>query len=225
MGKNSGHFTKVGDDDYVGPSGKHFNYNQVRAYYSNGASYDGGLSDTVDTGEGPASGASMDDAEGDRGDVAPPATGMPRAMASRCMSCGKDLSVRDANGGGYCQEHAEELASPEPHNVPRPGGGITAPKKPITAEFGGPGSGPHASAGKKPSVMAQIKTTLHGIGQEFKKEYSLKPQKTPATTKPPKPTAEPKQSRAGSPRVRSNGPEMGVDWNPLNERVVAKVRK
>jgi hypothetical protein len=29
-----GHFTKVGEDDYIGPSGKHFNYNQVRLYYS-----------------------------------------------------------------------------------------------------------------------------------------------------------------------------------------------
>lgn len=32
-------FKKVGDDDYVGPSGKHFNLAQVRLYYSNGGKF------------------------------------------------------------------------------------------------------------------------------------------------------------------------------------------
>lgn len=88
------------------------------------------------TGEGDASGASMDDANGDRGDVAPPAIHMPRSMSSRCMSCGKDMSVRDLKtGGAHCQEHADtgadELHTPAPHLVPRPGGSITKPRLPM----------------------------------------------------------------------------------------------
>lgn len=35
-------FEKVGDDDYVGPSGKHFNLAQVRLYYSQGGTFDAG---------------------------------------------------------------------------------------------------------------------------------------------------------------------------------------
>lgn len=34
-------FKKVGTDDYTGPSGKHFNYNQVKLYYSRGGSFPG----------------------------------------------------------------------------------------------------------------------------------------------------------------------------------------
>src|SRR3954469_2259776 len=61
----------------------------------------------------------------DRGDVADPATGMPRAMASRCALCGKDMSVRDVEAGDQCGDHEmadEQLSSPAPHTVQRPGG-------------------------------------------------------------------------------------------------------
>ena len=34
-------FQKVGDNDYVGPSGHHFNLNQVRLYYANGSKFPG----------------------------------------------------------------------------------------------------------------------------------------------------------------------------------------
>lgn len=34
-------FKKVGADDYTGPSGKHFNINQVRLYYARGGSFPG----------------------------------------------------------------------------------------------------------------------------------------------------------------------------------------
>jgi hypothetical protein len=32
-------FKKVGSNDYTGPSGKHFNLNQVRLYYAHGGSF------------------------------------------------------------------------------------------------------------------------------------------------------------------------------------------
>ena len=32
-------FKKTGTDDYTGPSGKHFNLNQVRLYYANGGKF------------------------------------------------------------------------------------------------------------------------------------------------------------------------------------------
>lgn len=32
-------FKKVGNDDYTGPSGKHFNYAQVKRYYSRGGHF------------------------------------------------------------------------------------------------------------------------------------------------------------------------------------------
>lgn len=35
-------FEKVGDDDYVGPSGKHFNLAQVRLYYARGGTFEAG---------------------------------------------------------------------------------------------------------------------------------------------------------------------------------------
>lgn len=125
------------------------------------------------TGEGTASGASMDDAEGDRGDVAEPAVHMPRSMSSRCMACGCDLSVRDIkHGGSHCQEHAEEFSSPPPHTAQRPGGGITAPRAPMTSEFSS-ANGPGA-VGK---LLAKVKTN----------------RTTPKTTTPPRPTKEPSQ--------------------------------
>ena len=34
-------FKKVGNDDYTGPSGKHFNLNQVRLYYAGGGKFPG----------------------------------------------------------------------------------------------------------------------------------------------------------------------------------------
>lgn len=35
-------FEKAGDDDYVGPSGKHFTLAQVRLYYANGGTFEAG---------------------------------------------------------------------------------------------------------------------------------------------------------------------------------------
>lgn len=34
-------FTKKGDDDYTGPSGRHFNLKQVRLYYAHGGHFPG----------------------------------------------------------------------------------------------------------------------------------------------------------------------------------------
>jgi hypothetical protein len=34
-------FTKIGPDKYRGPSGKVFDYNQVKLYYSNGGKFPG----------------------------------------------------------------------------------------------------------------------------------------------------------------------------------------
>lgn len=34
-------FKKVGGNDYTGPSGRHFNLNQVRLYYANGGKFPG----------------------------------------------------------------------------------------------------------------------------------------------------------------------------------------
>lgn len=120
----------------------------------------------------------LDDANGDRGDVAPPATDMPRSMASRCLSCGKDMSVRDLKAGGsHCQEHKEkagdELRSPAPHLVPRPGGSTTKPRLPMEKDggdgeptaLGGPGSGPHPGLGQR--LKAVVKSAAHAIAKQY----------------------------------------------------------
>lgn len=164
------------------------------------------LASTVETGEGPASGASFDDADGDRGDVAPPAIHMPRAMSSRCEMCGKDMSVRDMKAGGNaCLEHAD-LSSPSPHTVPRPGGGTTAPRPPMTkdanggsAALGGPGSGPHKGGG----LVAKVKEAAKEIGHNFVKQYQ-QPEKSAKQPvgRTPEPTSSPKR---------------GVDYVPFEE--------
>lgn len=107
----------------------------------------------------------MDDADGDRGDVAEPATKMPRSnghsgvpggltpappltMASRCALCGQPMSVRDvAAGGTQCCDCAD--------GHPRPGGGVTRPiHKPMQVNRVPDGSGhsPLTRIKKRPAL-------------------------------------------------------------------------
>lgn len=114
----------------------------------------------------------------------------PSEMSSRCAMCGKDMSTRDLKSGGdTCMEHAESEATPDPHQVPRPGGGITAPRKPMTKglvavpqgkALGGPGSGPHGGGTsqfqrtmQKPGLLAKVKDAAKQIGHNFVKEYHV----------------------------------------------------
>ena len=80
----------------------------------------------------------LDDGNGDRGDVAPPADHMPRSLASRCALCGKDMSENDASADGErCAACDREMAE---------------------RQMGGPGSGPHPGQGKAaaPSRYAHL---------------------------------------------------------------------
>lgn len=107
----------------------------------------------------------MDDANGDRGDVAPPAGNMPRSnghsevpgsippgtqaaddgavdMDSRCKNCGADLSMRDMERGGHCaaceSAMAESATHPiNPNNIQPPKGSAPAPGKSIGAIHAG----------------------------------------------------------------------------------------
>ncbi len=94
-------------------------------------------------------------------------------MCSRCMSCGKDLNAKAMKAGSTeCLEHGNELMTPPPHAVQRPGGGATTPRPPMTkdsngaaAALGGPGSGPHPGAGKSTvaKVGSKLKAILRGV--------------------------------------------------------------
>lgn len=134
-------FTKVDDDDYVSPSGKHWTGKQVQAYYAtNGFKH---------------SELAMDDMNGDRGDVAPPAGHMPRSMAARCSECGVAMTVRDLPFGEMCEmcdcekkkmgdragvefcAHSDTPVTespdhpPNPQNVHAPKGSAPAPDAPL----------------------------------------------------------------------------------------------
>jgi hypothetical protein len=120
LASKGGHFEKVGDDDYVGPSGKHFNYNQVKAYYSNGGSWDG-MSESLQTGEGTASPTVKMDWM-PQGQYEQEQKGLKKAVAAR------KKSDKAAKAQAILRRAAPQ--APAAPFVPK-------------VQFGGPGSGPH----------------------------------------------------------------------------------